>query len=174
VQVVFQDPQASLNPRHTVLDLITEAMLVHQLVTRENRRDIAARLLEEVGLTGDFLDRYPHAFSGGQRQRICIARALALNPKILICDEAVSALDLSVRAQVLNLLQDLKERRGMSYLFITHDIGVVQHLADRIAVMSAGKIVEYGPAEQVLTCPQHDYTKILLAAVPRLKNAKGA
>ena len=174
VQVVFQDPQASLNPRHTVLDLITEAMLVHRLVTRENRREVATRLLEEVGLAGDFLDRYPHAFSGGQRQRICIARALALNPQILICDEAVSALDLSVRAQVLNLLQDLKERHGMSYLFITHDIGVVQHLADRIAVMSAGKIVEYGAAEQVLNQPQHDYTKTLLAAVPKLRNRKGA
>ena len=174
VQVVFQDPQASLNPRHTVLDLITEAMLVHRMVTRENRREVATRLLEEVGLAGDFLDRYPHAFSGGQRQRICIARALALNPQILICDEAVSALDLSVRAQVLNLLQELKERHGMSYLFITHDIGVVQHLADRIAVMSAGKIVEYGAAEQVLNHPQHDYTKTLLAAVPRLGNRKGA
>jgi len=172
IQVVFQDPQASLNPRHTVLDLITEAMLVHRLVTREDRRAVAARLLEEVGLVGDFLDRYPHAFSGGQRQRICIARALALNPKILICDEAVSALDLSIRAQVLNLLQDLKERRGMSYIFITHDIGVVQHLADRIAVMNAGKIVEYGDAEQVLNQPQHDYTKTLLAAVPRLKSCE--
>ena len=169
VQVVFQDPQESLNPRHTVLDLITEAMLVHHLATRENRRDVAVRLLEEVGLAGDFLDRYPHAFSGGQRQRICIARALALNPQILICDEAVSALDLSVRAQVLNLLEELKERHGMSYLFITHDIGVVQHIADRIAVMHAGKIVEYGAAEQVLNNPQHDYTKTLLAAVPTLK-----
>ena len=174
VQVVFQDPQASLNPRHTVLDLITEAMLVHRLVTRENRREVATRLLEEVGLAGDFLDRYPHAFSGGQRQRICIARALALSPQILICDEAVSALDLSVRAQVLNLLQELKERHGMSYLFITHDIGVVQHLADRIAVMNAGKVVEYGAAEQVLNQPQHDYTKTLLAAVPRLRNRRGA
>jgi ABC-type glutathione transport system ATPase component len=174
VQVVFQDPQASLNPRHTVLDLITEAMLVHKLATRENRREVAARLLEEVGLAGDFLDRYPHAFSGGQRQRICIARALALKPQILICDEAVSALDLSVRAQVLNLLQELKERHGMSYLFITHDIGVVQHLADRIAVMNAGKIVEHGCAGQVLNQPQHDYTKKLLAAVPTLRNRKGA
>jgi len=174
VQVVFQDPQASLNPRHTVLDLITEALLVHKLVARENRREVAARLLEEVGLAGDFLDRYPHAFSGGQRQRICIARALALKPQILICDEAVSALDLSVRAQVLNLLEELKERHGMSYLFITHDIGVVQHLADRIAVMNAGKIVEYGDAEQVLNRPQHGYTQKLLAAVPRVRNRKGA
>jgi len=174
VQVVFQDPQASLNPRHTVLDLITEAMLVHKRATRENRRALATRLLEEVGLAGDFLDRYPHAFSGGQRQRICIARALALDPQILICDEAVSALDLSVRAQVLNLLQDLKARRKMSYLFITHDIGVVQHIADRIAVMNAGRVVEYGAAEQVLNHPQHAYTKTLLAAVPKLRQAKGA
>jgi len=172
VQVVFQDPQESLNPRHTVLDLITEAMLVHNLATRENRRDVAVRLLEEVGLAGDFLDRYPHAFSGGQRQRICIARALALNPQILICDEAVSALDLSVRAQVLNLLEELKARHGMSYLFITHDIGVVQHIADRIAVMHGGKIVEYGAAEHVLNNPQHDYTKTLLAAVPKLKTGR--
>jgi oligopeptide/dipeptide ABC transporter ATP-binding protein len=168
VQVVFQDPQASLNPRHTVLDILTEAMLVHGLATRENRRDAAARLLADVGLPDDILDRYPHAFSGGQRQRICIARALALNPEILICDEAVSALDLSVRAQVLNLLQELKAKHGLSYLFITHDIGVVQHLADRIAVMYLGKVVETGPAEDVLGSPAHPYTQLLLRAVPAL------
>ncbi len=168
VQVVFQDPQASLNPRHTVLDLLTEAMLAHGLVTRENRRDAALRLLADVGLPDDILDRYPHAFSGGQRQRLCIARALALNPEILICDEAVSALDLSVRAQVLNLLQDLKAARGLSFLFITHDIGVVQHLADRIAVMYLGKIVESGPAETVLDRPAHPYTRLLLNAVPKI------
>ncbi len=168
VQVVFQDPQASLNPRHTVLDLLTEAMLVHGLVTREGRRDAAARLLADVGLPPDVLDRYPHAFSGGQRQRICIARALALGPQLLICDESVSALDLSVRAQVLNLLQELKDKRGLSYLFITHDIGVVQHLADRIAVMYLGKIVETGPADAVLQTPAHPYTLLLLRAVPRI------
>jgi oligopeptide/dipeptide ABC transporter ATP-binding protein len=168
VQVVFQDPQASLNPRHTVLDILTEAMLVHGLATRENRRGTAVRLLADVGLPDDILDRYPHAFSGGQRQRICIARALALSPEILICDEAVSALDLSVRAQVLNLLQDLKAKHGLAYLFITHDIGVVQHLADRIAVMYLGKVVETGPAERVLVSPAHPYTQLLLRAVPTI------
>ncbi len=166
VQVVFQDPQASLNPRHTVLDLVTEAMLIHGLTTRDNRRAAAIELLDDVGLSADMLDRYPHAFSGGQRQRICIARALALKPCLLICDEAVSALDLSVRAQILNLLQDLKAKHGLSYLFITHDIGVVQHIADRIAVMCAGKIVEQGAAEIVLQTPSHPYTRLLLQAVP--------
>ncbi len=168
VQVVFQDPQASLNPRHTVLDILTEAMLVHGLATRESRRDAAVRLLSDVGLPADILDRYPHEFSGGQRQRICIARALALGPKLLICDEAVSALDLSVRAQVLNLLEDLKARHGLAYLFITHDIGVVQHLADRIAVMYLGRVVETGPAERVLGSPAHPYTQLLLRAVPKI------
>ena len=168
VQVVFQDPQASLNPRHTVLDILTEAMLVHGLATRENRRDAAVRLLTDVGLSADILDRYPHEFSGGQRQRICIARALALGPKLLICDEAVSALDLSVRAQVLNLLEDLKARHSLAYLFITHDIGVVQHLADRIAVMYLGQVVETGLAERVLEAPAHPYTQLLLRAVPKI------
>ena len=168
VQVVFQDPHASLNPRHTVLDILTEAMLVQGLITREGRRDVAVRLLSDVGLPGDILDRYPHAFSGGQRQRICIARALALGPELLICDEAVSALDLSVRAQVLNLLEDLQVKHRLSYLFITHDIGVVQHIADRIAVMYLGKIVETGPAEVVLETPTHPYTQLLLRAVPKI------
>ena len=168
VQVVFQDPHASLNPRHTVLDLLTEAMLAHGLATRENRHAAAARLLADVGMPDDILDRYPHAFSGGQRQRICIARALALGPELLICDEAVSALDLSVRAQVLNLLEDLQAQHGLSYLFITHDIGVVQHIADRIAVMYLGKIVETGAAEIVLNTPAHPYTQLLLRAVPRI------
>jgi len=168
VQVVFQDPHASLNPRHTVQELITEAMLVHGLINREQRREAAISLLADVGLPGDILDRYPHAFSGGQRQRLCIARALALGPQLLICDEAVSALDLSVRAQVLNLLEDLKAKHGLSYLFITHDIGVVQHIADRIAVMCHGKIVETGPSRDVLQSPVHPYTQLLLRAVPRI------
>jgi ABC-type glutathione transport system ATPase component len=168
VQVVFQDPLASLNPRHTVLDLVTEGAVVHGLIPSAGRRERATRLLQDVGLGPEALDRYPHAFSGGQRQRICIARALALDPRLLICDEAVSALDLSVRAQVLNLLAELRDRRRLSYLFITHDIGVVQHLADRIAVMYLGKIVELGPAEAVLTRPEHPYTRLLLASVPGL------
>lgn len=168
VQVVFQDPFASLNPRHTVLDLITEGMLAHGLTTAEGRREAAARLLADVGLEAAVLERYPHAFSGGQRQRIAIARALALAPRLLICDEAVSALDLSVRAQILNLLAELRARRGLAYLFITHDIGVVQHLADRLVVMRQGRIVEEGPAEEVLSAPRQAYTRQLLAAVPRV------
>ena len=168
VQVVFQDPLASLNPRHTVLDLITEGALVQGLIHPDGRRASATRLLQDVGLGPEALERYPHAFSGGQRQRICIARALALNPRLLICDEAVSALDLSVRAQVLNLLAELRSRHQLSYLFITHDLGVVQHLADRIAVMYLGKIVELGPAEAVLNTPAHPYTRLLLASVPRI------
>jgi len=167
VQVVFQDPFASLNPRHTVLDLVTEGMLAHGLATPANRRAQAVRLLEDVGLGADLLDRYPHAFSGGQRQRIAIARALSLGPRLLICDEAVSALDLSVRAQILNLLADLRARHGLAYLFITHDMAVVQHLADRIVVMQRGRVVEAGPAEQLLANPSHPCTRELLAAVPR-------
>ena len=169
VQVVFQDPFASLNPRHTVLDLLTEGMLAHGLATRENRRNHAQRLLRSVGLRDDILDRYPHAFSGGQRQRIAIARALSLNPRVLICDEAVSALDLSVRAQILNLLADLRDEFGLAYLFITHDISVVRHIADRIAVMNGGRIVEIGTADDVLDRPQHPYTRELLAAVPKVR-----
>ena len=169
VQVVFQDPFASLNPRHTVLDLVTEGMLAHGLATRENRRDHAQRLLRAVGLRDDILDRYPHAFSGGQRQRIAIARALSLNPRVLICDEAVSALDLSVRAQILNLLADLRDEFGLAYLFITHDISVVRHIADCIAVMNGGRIVEIGTADDVLDRPQHPYTRELLAAVPKVR-----
>ncbi len=168
VQVVFQDPLASLNPRHTILDLVTEGLLAQRLIRPAEQRATAARLLQDVGLGPEALDRYPHAFSGGQRQRICIARALALGPRLLICDEAVSALDLSVRAQVLNLLAELRNRHQLSYLFITHDIGVVQHLADRIAVMYLGKIVEIGPAVTVLNTPAHPYTRLLLASVPRI------
>ena len=176
VQVVFQDPFASLNPRHTVLDLVTEGMLAHGLATATNRRDLAARLLDDVGLSADLLDRYPHAFSGGQRQRIAIARALSLGPRLLICDEAVSALDLSVRAQILNLLVDLRERHGLAYLFITHDMGVVQHLAHRIVVMRHGVVVEAGATETVLAHPAHPYTRELLAAIPRVgeKAAQGS
>lgn len=168
VQVVFQDPFASLNPRHTVLELITEGMLAHGLATEADKRSHAERLLKSVGLPAEAADRYPHAFSGGQRQRIAIARALSLNPQILICDEAVSALDLSVRAQILNLLMDLREEYGLSYLFITHDIGVVRHIADTIAVMNAGKIVEFGEAVKVLSAPEHPYTGKLIAAVPQV------
>ena len=165
---VFQDPLASLNPRHTVLDIVTEGMMVHGLCNAANRRDEAVRLLESVGLDSSALESYPHEFSGGQRQRISIARAIALKPRLLICDEAVSALDLSVRAQVLNLLVDLKKELSLSYLFITHDMGVVQHLADRVAVMHEGRLEEIGDAEAVLLSPKAAYTKYLMAAVPRI------
>lgn len=174
VQVVFQDPHATLNPRHSVLDILTEGMLVHGLIKPPEARDAAARLLSDVGLPPDTMDRYPHAFSGGQRQRICIARALSLSPRLLICDEAVSALDLSVRAQVLNLLADLKAKYGLSYLFITHDIGVVEHIADNIIVMYKGEIVERGPAEKVLLSPENAYTQHLISAVPRIPQAAPA
>lgn len=168
MQVVFQDPHATLNPRHSILDILTEAMLVHGLITKDQAQDVAAELLRDVGLQPDAMFRYPHAFSGGQRQRICIARALALRPKMIICDEAVSALDLSVRAQVLNLLMELKAKYSLSYLFITHDIGVVEHIADNIIVMYKGEIVERGSADEVLLNPQEAYTKRLIAAVPRV------
>jgi oligopeptide/dipeptide ABC transporter ATP-binding protein len=168
VQVVFQNPHASLNPRHTILDILTEAMIVYGLTAKERRRADAARLLEEVGMPADVLDRYPHEFSGGQRQRISIARALSLEPELLICDEAVSALDLSVRAQVLNLLENLQAKHGLAYLFITHDIGVIEHISKRIAVMYLGRIVESGATTEVLAAPLHPYTRLLMRAVPRI------
>lgn len=168
MQVIFQDPHATLNPRHSILDILTEGMLVHGLIKPEEAQDAAADLLRDVGLQPDAMFRYPHAFSGGQRQRICIARALALKPKMIICDEAVSALDLSIRAQVLNLLMDLKAKYHLAYLFITHDIGVVEHIADNIIVMFKGQIVERGPASDVLLNPKEAYTQRLIAAVPRV------
>ncbi len=168
VQVVFQDPHATLNPRHSILDILTEAMLVHGLIKDGEEEATAKQLLADVGLPETALHRYPHEFSGGQQQRICIARALALKPKLIICDEAVSALDLSIRAQVLNLLMDLKDKYQLSYLFITHDIGVVEHIADRIIVMYKGEVVERGPADEVLSNPQEAYTQRLIAAVPRV------
>lgn len=168
VQVVFQDPLASLNPRHTVLDILTEGAVCHGLIRKSERRDRAASLLETVGLPCDILDRYPHEFSGGQRQRLCIARAVALDPELLICDEAVSALDLSIRAQVLDLLADLKRRLSLSVIFITHDLGVVRHIADRVLVMHRGRIVEQGPCAEVLRNPSAEYTRYLMSAVPAI------
>lgn len=164
LQVVFQDPFASLNPRHTVLELVTGAMTAQKLCSRREAPTECRRLLAEVGLPGDILDRHPHAFSGGQRQRIAIARALSLSPDAVICDEAVSALDVSVRAQVLDLLLGLRDRRGLAYLFITHDIGVAGRMADRVAVMHCGRFVETGDAQSVLRNPQSPYTRELLAA----------
>ncbi|HUQ71458.1 MAG TPA: ABC transporter ATP-binding protein, partial [Planctomycetaceae bacterium] len=169
MQIVFQDPYSSLNPRLTVEDMLTEAMAVHRIGrTPDDRRDRAAALLDEVGLPSAHLRRYPHEFSGGQRQRLGIARALAVEPEFLVCDESVSALDVSVQAQVLNLLKDLQERRGLTYIFISHDLSVVKFMADMMAVMNAGKIVEFGPSEQIYAQPQDDYTKRLIAAIPQV------
>lgn len=168
MQIVFQDPYSSLNPRMTVQAMLTEAMAVHRLgATTEERRERAAALLVEVGLLADHLDRYPHEFSGGQRQRLCIARALAVEPDFLICDESVSALDVSVQAQVLNLLKDLQEKRGLTYVFISHDLSVVKFMSDMMAVMSQGKIVEFGPSDAIYAAPQNEYTRKLIAAIPQ-------
>ncbi len=169
LQIVFQDPYSSMNPRMLIGDIIEEGMkALNVLADSTARKQRVLELLEQVGLSKDAHLRYPHEFSGGQRQRICIARALAVNPKIIICDEPTSALDVSVQAQILDLLNDLQARLGISYLFITHNMSVVAYFADRVAVMYQGKIVEEGEVEQVLTNPQHDYTKKLLAAVPKL------
>ena len=168
MQVVYQDPYGSLDPRMTVGQLISEPLDIHHLyLNKQERKTFLEQLVTSVGLSAQFLNRYPHEFSGGQRQRICIARALALNPSILIADEPVSALDVSVQAQILNLLKEIKQTRQLSMLFVTHDFGVARFLCDDIAVMYQGQIVEFGPSETVLTCPQHAYTKRLLAAVPK-------
>ena len=166
MQIVFQDPYASLNPRMTVGRIVGEPLKTHGIGTRASRRASVARLLELVGFDPSYTNRYPHEFSGGQRQRIGIARALALNPKLIVCDEPVSALDVSIQAQILNLLKDLQHDLGLTYLFIAHDLAVVRAMSDTIAVMHEGRIVEQGPAEQVYTRPQTDYTRALLAAVP--------
>ncbi|WP_342640113.1 ABC transporter ATP-binding protein [Rhodoligotrophos ferricapiens] len=166
VQVVFQDPFSSLNPRMTVLDLITEPLVIHDIGTSRQRREIAKELMQLVGLDPRFLGRYPHSFSGGQRQRIGIARALALKPDLLICDEPVSALDVSVQAQILNLLKDLQDKLGLSYLFISHNLAVVDYIAERILVMCRGMIVEEAPRERFRERARHPYTRALLAAVP--------
>jgi peptide/nickel transport system ATP-binding protein len=169
LQIVFQDPYSSMNPRMLVGEIIEEGMkALNVLKDTDARKARVLELLEQVGLSQDAHLRYPHEFSGGQRQRICIARALAVNPKVIICDEPTSALDVSVQAQILDLLNELQARLGISYLFITHNMSVVAYFADRVAVMYQGKIVEEGEVEQVLTAPQHEYTKKLLAAVPKL------
>ena len=173
IQIIFQDPYSSLNPRMTVEATLTEPMAIHRLYeSRGERRDRAASLLQEVGLGPEHLQRYPHEFSGGQRQRIGIARALAVEPEFIVCDESVSALDVSVQAQVLNLLKDLQEKRGLTYIFISHDLSVVKFMADMMAVMNAGKIVEFGPSDSIYANPQQDYTKKLIAAIPEASYAK--
>jgi len=167
MQMVFQDPYASLNPRLTVRDLIAEGWRVHPGVTPRKDWTSAVRdLMDRVGLNPDYADRYPHQFSGGQRQRIGIARALALKPKLIICDEAVSALDVSVQAQVLNLLDDLQRDLGLAYLFISHDLSVIEHICDRVLVLDKGVVVEEGTARELFEHPRDEYTRALLAAVP--------
>jgi peptide/nickel transport system ATP-binding protein len=166
MQLVFQDPYASLNARMTVLNIVAEPLIVHGLARRaRDVRDQVAALVELVGLPADALDRYPHAFSGGQRQRIGFARALALRPKLIVCDEPVSALDVSVRAQVVNLFQDLQHQLGLTYLFIAHDLAIVRHISHRVAIMYAGRIVEIGDRDVIYDAPRHPYTQALLAAV---------
>jgi oligopeptide/dipeptide ABC transporter ATP-binding protein len=165
-QIIFQDPYASLNPRMTVSQILTEPLALHDLVPPAHRRARVEELLRLVGLEPRFARRYPHEFSGGQRQRIAIARALAVEPKLVICDEPVSALDVSIRSQILNLLRDLQDRLGLAYIFVSHDLAVVKHIADRVAVMNLGVIVETADAKALFASPQHPYSRALLSAIP--------
>jgi len=173
IQMVFQDPYSSLNPRKTVSQIVEEPLRIHTRMSRAERAERVRWLLEKVGLSPQHVNRYPHEFSGGQRQRIGIARALATNPKIVIADEPVSALDVSIQAQVINLMQDLQQEFGLSYIFIAHDLSVVRHISDRITVMYLGNIVESGPAEEIYHHPVHPYSKALLAAAPRADPSVG-
>jgi peptide/nickel transport system ATP-binding protein/oligopeptide transport system ATP-binding protein len=166
MQVIFQDPSGSLNPRMTAGQAIEEPLIIHRLASRAERPIRVTELLAEVGLDASFADRYPHELSGGQRQRVGIARALSVRPQFLICDEPVTALDVSVQAQVLNLLRDLQRSHGLTYLFIAHDLAVVRNVADEVAVMYAGQVVERAPVDRLYSAPRHPYTRALLSAVP--------
>lgn len=172
VQMIFQDPFASLNPRMRVADIVGEAPLVHGLVSRPELSGYVAETLRRVGLDADYMRRYPHQFSGGQRQRIGIARALAVKPEFLVCDEAVAALDVSIQAQILNLFMELREEFGLTYLFISHDLGVVEHIADRVVIMYLGRVVEVAPTNELFASPNHPYAQALLREVPRLDQHK--
>lgn len=168
LQMIFQDPFGSLNPRHSILQIVGEALEIHfPQLNKSDRQDRVVALLQQVGLQPEMAKRYPHEFSGGQRQRIGIARALAVEPRFIVCDEPVSALDVSVQAQIVNLLQDLQEQLGLSYLFIAHDLAVVEHISDHVLVMHHGKIVESASAAEIYENPKHEYTRKLLAAVPK-------
>ena len=170
MQMIFQDPQACLNPRMTVGSIIAEPLMEHRPdMDRKTREARVRELLDQVGMNPDFANRYPHEFSGGQRQRIGIARALALDPKFIVCDEPIAALDVSIQAQVVNLLEDLQERLGLTYLFISHDLSMVRHIADRVAVMYLGKVVELAPNDALYEDPKHPYTQALLSAVPTVE-----
>jgi peptide/nickel transport system ATP-binding protein len=171
-QMIFQDPFSSLNPRKRVIDTITEAPLYHKLIAKSEKRAFATEMLQRVGLDPDTLERYPHQFSGGQRQRVGIARALAVSPEFLVCDESIAALDVSIQAQIINLFVDLKDTYDLTYLFISHDIGVIEHISDRVIVMYLGRIVETAPIETFVKQPNHPYTQALLAGVPRLEVGK--
>lgn len=168
MQIVFQDPYASLNPRRTIGDSIGEALGYHKIANSHQQEEQVAHILEEIGLQPEMMNRYPHQFSGGQQQRICIGRAIALNPKMIVCDEAVSALDVSVQAQILNLLDDLKEKKDLSYLFISHDLSVIRHISDRVLVLYLGKVMESAPTDQLFKNPKHPYTQFLLSAIPSM------
>ncbi len=172
VQIIFQDPFASLNPRKTVLDTLSEPLKIHRLAEKKNIKDACAGLLKKVGMDADVLNRYPHEFSGGQRQRICIARALTVNPMLIVADEPLSALDVSIQAQILNLLQELKKETKITFLFISHDLKVVHYFSDSVGVMYLGKIVEYAKTEDLFREPLHPYTVILFASAPKIEPAK--
>ncbi len=167
MQIVFQDPYSSLNPRLTIKQIVGEPLIVNEMTSKDELADRVAQLLRAVGMRPEYLDRYPHAFSGGQRQRIGIARALALNPKLIVCDEPVSALDVSIQAQALNLLEDLQDDFDLTYLFVAHDLSVIKHISDRVAVMYVGKLVEMAETDALYVTPKHPYTEALMAAVPR-------
>ncbi|MDA8604104.1 ATP-binding cassette domain-containing protein [Alphaproteobacteria bacterium] len=174
IQIIFQDPFGSLNPRHKIGYVVAEPLIVHGIGNRAERNARVAELLELVGLPVDAADRFPHEFSGGQRQRIAIARALALDPRLIVADESVSALDVSIQSQILNLISELRAKLGMSIIFISHDLSVIRHISDRIAVMYLGRIVEIGPAHEIMTDPKHPYTRALLASVPRISQTREA